>query len=142
MVGDKANDLTEISVDEAVLDIDMPDPPAPESEATTHPHRVLSEDDLVGKTASITYNDNLLDLAMHLRLPVQQCTFVDRVLGVACSGAQPFQVAMRTRGTGVVLEWVRCEDCQKVNYIVLNWLFYTVLLLFVTFVCMFVLFLT
>lgn len=113
MVGDKANDLAEISVDEAVLDIDIPDPPAPESESTAHPQRVLSEDDLVGKTASITYNDNLLDLAMHLKLPVQQCTFADRVLGVACSGAQPFQVAMRTRGTGVVLEWVRCEDCKK-----------------------------
>ncbi|CAM4570179.1 unnamed protein product [Leuciscus chuanchicus] len=80
MVGDKANDLAEISVDEAILDIDMPDPPAPESESTAHPQRVLSEDDLVGKTASITYNDNLLDLAMHLKLPVQQCTFEDRVL--------------------------------------------------------------
>nr|XP_055049509.1 uncharacterized protein LOC129435004 isoform X2 [Misgurnus anguillicaudatus] len=106
MVGDKANDLAEISVDEAVIDIDIPDPPAPESEYAAHSHKVLSEDDLVGKTASITYNDNLLDLAMHLKLPVQKCTFADRVLGIACSGAQPFQVAMKTRGTGVVLEWL------------------------------------
>lgn len=133
MVGDKANDLAEISVDEAVLDIDIPDPPAPESEYAAHPHRVLSEDDLVGKTASITYNDNLLHLAMHLKLPVQKCTFADKVLGIACSGAQPFQVAMRTRGTGVVLEWVRCELVK----VVLNWLFYRVLLLSLLYVCLY-----
>lgn len=89
-------------MDEAVLDIDMPDPPSPESESTAHPHRVLSEDDLVGKPACITYTDNLLHLAMHLKLPVQQCTFRDNMLGVTCSGAPTFQVAMRTRGTGVV----------------------------------------
>ncbi|KAM4560719.1 uncharacterized protein V3H82_014797 [Fundulus diaphanus] len=106
MVGGETNKLANISVDEVVYDFDTPDPPGQDSESTTDPHRVSSEDDLVGKTANITFNENLLTLARHLRLPQQQCSYVDRVLGVACPGSPPFQVTLKTRGTGVILEWL------------------------------------
>ncbi|KAG5275359.1 hypothetical protein AALO_G00146550 [Alosa alosa] len=98
--------MANISVDEVVYDFDTPDPPGQDSESTTDPHRVSSEDDLVGKTANITFNENLLTLARHLRLPQQQCSYVDRVLGVACPGSPPFQVTLKPRGTGVISEWL------------------------------------
>ena len=99
-----------------MLDIDLPEEPeasesASASDFIAHHHRVLSEDDLVGQSANITYNDNLLALAKYLQLPEQQCTFVDKVLGVPCSAKTPFRVTMTPRGTGVVLEWVSWGYC-------------------------------
>ncbi|KAK7130436.1 hypothetical protein R3I93_019927 [Phoxinus phoxinus] len=66
---------------------------------------IVSEDDLVGKQANITYNDNLHALAMYLRLPTEKCNHRDKLSG-PCPGAQPFRVTLKPRGTGVVLEWI------------------------------------
>lgn len=48
-------------MDEAVLDFETSEPP--EEESVLEQHKVKSEEDLVGKHANITYNDNLLQLA-------------------------------------------------------------------------------
>ncbi|KAK7156999.1 hypothetical protein R3I94_006910 [Phoxinus phoxinus] len=101
----KAHDLTEISMDEAVLDFEMPDPPDEDIEKLSEQHKVVSEDDLVGKQANITYNDNLHALAMYLRLPTEKCNHRDKLSGPS-PGAQPFRVTLKPRGTGVVLEWI------------------------------------
>jgi hypothetical protein len=97
-------------MDDAVLDFEMPDPPDEEIEKLSEQHKVVSEDDLVGKKANITYNDNLYALAMYLRIPTEKCNHRDKLSG-PCPGAQPFRVTLKPRGTGVVMEWVRllCE---------------------------------
>ncbi|CAM4597807.1 unnamed protein product [Leuciscus chuanchicus] len=76
-------------------DEDFPHPIPPELESQYIPdqERVLCEEDLVGKSANITYNNNLHRLAMYLML--------------ACRCEPPFQVSLKPRGTGVILEWVR-----------------------------------
>ncbi|XP_039539661.1 uncharacterized protein LOC120487527 isoform X2 [Pimephales promelas] len=99
------NNLAEISLDEAVLDVATPNPPELESQYIPEQERVLCEEDLVGKSANITYNNNLHQLAMYLMLPLQKCNYLDRVSGVACSGEPPFRVSLKPRGTGVILEW-------------------------------------
>ncbi|CAL9703628.1 unnamed protein product [Knipowitschia caucasica] len=104
-VGTRIEELREITVDEAVLDFDTPDDPE-ELDLLPDDDRVETEDDLIGKRANITFNDNLLSLATHLRLPVQKCSYVDKLTGQPCPGVQPFQVVLKPRGTGVVLNWL------------------------------------
>jgi len=119
-IGAKTDKLPEISVDEAVLDFFVSDCPVDESESDSVPeqHRITTEEDLVGKCANITYNDNLLQLARHLKLPIKNCKHMDRLSGCPCPGVPPFQVTLKPRGTGAVLEWVswfwrmRC-DCNS-----------------------------
>ncbi|KAG1927355.1 hypothetical protein F2P79_024293 [Pimephales promelas] len=106
-IGAKTDKLPEISVDEAVLDFFVSDCPVDESESDSVPeqHRITTEEDLVGKCANITYNDNLLQLARHLKLPIKNCKHMDRLSGCPCPGVPPFQVTLKPRGTGAVLEW-------------------------------------
>ncbi|KAK0144638.1 hypothetical protein N1851_016980 [Merluccius polli] len=99
------NNLAEISLEEAVLDVATPNPPDLESQYIPQQERVLCEEDLVGKSANITYNDNLHRLAMYLMLPLQKCHYVDSMSGVACCGEPPFRVTLKPWGTGVILEW-------------------------------------
>lgn len=108
-VGAKTDKLPEISVDKAVFDFVVSDSPVEESESESVPdqQRVTTEKDLVGKCANITYNDNLLQLARHLKLPIKKCKHMDRLSGVPCPGVPPFQVTLKPQGTGAVLEWVR-----------------------------------
>lgn len=115
--GHAVGGLEEITLEEVVVDIDLPEEPGATeaSDFSTHHQRVLSEDDLVGKSANITYNDNLLALAKHMKLPIQQCPFADKEFGVICSGTAPFRVVMTPRGTGVVLKWVSCGKYEKVG---------------------------
>ena len=101
------NQLLEISMDEAVLDMATPNPPGEDIQETPEQQKVLCEEDLVGKSASITYNDHLHRLAMYLQLPMQMCNYSNRVTGATCPGKSPFQVTLKPRGTGVALEWVR-----------------------------------
>ncbi|XP_041944101.1 uncharacterized protein LOC121706417 isoform X2 [Alosa sapidissima] len=107
-VGAKTDKLPEISVDEAVFDFVVAAPPVEESdsESVSDQQRVTTEEHLVGKCANITYNDNLLLLARHLKLPLKNCKHVDRLSGVPCPGVPPFQVTLKPRGTGAVLEWL------------------------------------
>lgn len=96
-------ELPEQSVDEAVLDFEMPEPVNEGPDNFPGQHRVVSEEDLVGKRANITFNDNLLTLAKHLSLPMKKCNHKDKQSG-ACPGAQPFWVDLKPRGTGIVLQ--------------------------------------
>ncbi|KAK7913723.1 hypothetical protein WMY93_013934 [Mugilogobius chulae] len=105
-VGVATEDLHEITVEESVLDFETPDAETPEEpEQVPSAQKVETVEDLIGKKANITYNDNLLSLATFLRLPIQKCNNVDNISGQLCPGAQPFQVVLKTRGTGVILEW-------------------------------------
>lgn len=96
----------EMTVNKTVLDFETP-VPSKDVDPLLNGHRVETEDGLIGKRANITYNENLLSLAKCLRLPVQKCNYVDRLSGQPCPGVQPFQVVLKPRGTGVVLDWVR-----------------------------------
>ena len=90
-----------------MLDVATPNPPDLESQYIPQQERVLCEEDLVGKSSNITYNDNLHRLAMYLMLPLEKCHYVDSMSGVACCGEPPFRVTLKPRGTGVILEWIR-----------------------------------
>ena len=94
-------------MDEAVLDMATPNPPGEDIRETPEQQKVLCEEDLVGKSASITYNDHLHRLAMYLQLPMQMCNYSNRVTGETWRFTRAFQVTLKPRGTGVALEWVR-----------------------------------
>ncbi|XP_073337236.1 uncharacterized protein [Pagrus major] len=93
-------------MDEAVLDVVLPDPPEEDMCDIPDQHKVDNEDELVGKSACITYNANLETLASYLKLPIKLCNHVDKVTGAACPGRPPFEVKQKPRGTGVTLEWL------------------------------------
>ncbi|CAM4732662.1 unnamed protein product [Leuciscus chuanchicus] len=105
-VGAKTDKLPEISVEEAVFDFVVSDSPVEESESVPDQQRVTTEEDLVGKCANITYNDNLLQLARDLKLPIKKCKHMDRLSGVPCPGVPPFQVTLKPWGIVAVLEWL------------------------------------
>ncbi|XP_065153422.1 uncharacterized protein [Paramisgurnus dabryanus] len=104
--GAEIEKLPEIHIDEAVLDVeDVPIVPE-EDQRFPFEHKVETVEDLIGKKANICYNDNLLSLARYMQLPVQFCQFRDPILGTQCNGRPPFHVQLKSRGTGVILEWV------------------------------------
>lgn len=98
--------LPEISMNETVLDVAVPNPTDDQMTDVPDHLNVDSEDDLVGKKACIAYLDNLKMLTSFLQFPMKACTFCDPITGVKCPGRPPFQVEMKPRGTAVVLEWV------------------------------------
>lgn len=105
VVNDKTWGLEEITMDEAVFDFETANPP--ESEDPTCDHaKVISEEELVGKSAHISYNHNLLHLAQHLNLPITKCKHFDQQSQHACPSVPPFDVILKPRGTGVALQWV------------------------------------
>ncbi|KAK7881441.1 hypothetical protein WMY93_029850 [Mugilogobius chulae] len=56
--------LQEISIDEAVLDLEMP-PVVEQEQPAPNASRIEVPEDIVGKKASICYHDNLLSLARY-----------------------------------------------------------------------------
>nr|XP_055044376.1 uncharacterized protein LOC129430825 [Misgurnus anguillicaudatus] len=97
--------LHEISLDEAVLDVVMPTAPEDDERDIPENQKVVCEDDLVGKKASIVYHENLNMLATYLQLPIQRCSNINKVTGAVCKAGPPFEVTLKPRGTGVILEW-------------------------------------
>lgn len=89
-----------------MLDVVMPTAPEDDECDIPESHKVVCEDDLVGKKASIVYHENLNMLATYLQLPIQRCSNFNKVTGALCSAGPPFQVTLKPRGTGVILEWV------------------------------------
>lgn len=92
-----------IGVDEVVHDV----PEDLESEdAPSFPdvERVACEEDLVNKQAAIVYYDNLRTLATFLKLPIQNCP------AEGCLGKPPFELTVASRGSAVILEWVRLHS--------------------------------
>ncbi|XP_067287194.1 uncharacterized protein [Pseudorasbora parva] len=98
--------LQEISMDETVLDAAVPN--STDDQMTDVPDhlKIEKEDDLVGKKACIAYLDNLKMLASFMQLPLKACTFSNKITGEKCTGRPPFQIEMKPRGTGLVLEWL------------------------------------
>ncbi|XP_065109929.1 uncharacterized protein [Paramisgurnus dabryanus] len=66
---------------------------------------VMTEDDLIGKPASITYEVCLKQLATFLVLPVQKCPYTCDVTQVECQCRPPFEVSITRRGTASIMEW-------------------------------------
>lgn len=102
----RIKNLDEISMEETLLDFEVPTPIIDDIKVFPDQDKVVSEDDLVGKPASIVFSQNLLQLTTFLKLPVRCCTYKNIITGERCQGKAPFQVTLKTRGTGVVLEWV------------------------------------
>uniref|UniRef100_A0AAV2JR37 Uncharacterized protein n=1 Tax=Knipowitschia caucasica TaxID=637954 RepID=A0AAV2JR37_KNICA len=65
--------LPEIHIDEAVLDVEEVPIVPEEDQHIPVRHKVETVEDLVGKEASICYNDNLLSLARYMQLPSEYC---------------------------------------------------------------------
>uniref|UniRef100_A0AAV2J9S8 Uncharacterized protein n=1 Tax=Knipowitschia caucasica TaxID=637954 RepID=A0AAV2J9S8_KNICA len=63
--------LHEIHIDEAVLDVEEVPIVPEEDQHIPVRHKVETVEDLVGKEASICYNDNLLSLARYMQLPTE-----------------------------------------------------------------------
>lgn len=86
-----------------MLDVAMP---SAEDDVRDIPesHKVYSEDDLVGKNASIVYHDNLKTLATYLQLPIQRGSNFNNVTGEACSAGPPFEVTLKK------VEWFLLEE--------------------------------
>ncbi|XP_045921241.1 uncharacterized protein LOC123980745 isoform X3 [Micropterus dolomieu] len=95
--------LPEISMDETVLDVAVPNPT--DDQMSDVPDHLKVENDLVGKKACIAYLDNLKLLTSFLQFPMKVCTFSDQITLEKCPGRRPFQVEMKSLGTGLVLEW-------------------------------------
>lgn len=113
MVSDKTQGLLELTLEETVFDFDIATPAESESEPPPDYSKVMTEEDLVGKAAHISYDENLLHLAHHLNLPITRCRHIDLLSQVACPAVPPFEVNLKPRGTGVALEWV--SDFQHVT---------------------------
>lgn len=89
-----------------MLDVALPSAQEDDVPNIPEAHKVVCEDDLVGKNASIVYHENLQMLATYVQLPIKTCRYFNNVTGEACSAGPPFEVTLKTRGTGVILEWV------------------------------------
>ncbi|KAF1384369.1 hypothetical protein PFLUV_G00117620 [Perca fluviatilis] len=111
-----------ISANETVHDIPDIDPPSIDPTPPTQtpifptPLEVITEDDLIGKRASITYEDSLKQLATFLMLPVQSCPYRCNITNVDCLCLSPFEVSITSRGTASILKWT----CP-IGHIVWRW---------------------
>ena len=99
-------ELPAISLEEAVHgtvqhnsaeDVDVP---LPES------LRVVVEEDIIGRGASIAYHDCLKQLTDYLIIPVSMCKAKDPQTNTVCGAERPYEVSVRTRGTAAIIEWV------------------------------------
>lgn len=72
--------------------------------------RVLTEEDLIGRPASIVYHDVIKQLLDFLVLPIDKCSGKDPNTKEPCSATKPFEVSVRSRGTAVIAEWVNTRS--------------------------------
>ncbi|KAK0147922.1 hypothetical protein N1851_012382 [Merluccius polli] len=102
--------LPVIDASETVHDIPDIEPPSvdlpPHQQPLHDKLTVLTEDDLIGKRASITYEHCLKQLATFLVLPIQKCPYICSVNQVECQCIPPFEVSITQRGTASIMEWV------------------------------------
>ncbi len=108
--------LAIIGLDETVYDILDTEPPSADPPPCTQPPcfpsppEVFTEDDLIGKRASIVYEDCLKQLVTFLMLPVQKCPHRCNFSHVECQSLPPFEVSIKSRGTASIMEWV--SNCK------------------------------
>ncbi|XP_026133574.1 uncharacterized protein LOC113112325 isoform X2 [Carassius auratus] len=104
------DNLPVIDASETVHDIPDVEPPSVTLPTLQQPGfpdtlEVMTEDDLIGKRASITYEDCLRQLATLLVLPVQKCPYTCDVSKMECQCRPPFEVSITRRGTASIMEW-------------------------------------
>lgn len=105
------DNLLVIDASETVHDIPDVEPPSVALPPLQQPDfpgtlEVMTEDDLIGKRASIIYEDCLKQLATFLVPPVQKCPHRCDVTQVECQCRSPFEVSIIRRGTASIMEWV------------------------------------
>lgn len=86
--------------------LDILDTESIESQTVPEVMKVLCEDDIVEHPAAITYHACLKQLAEHLLLPIPVCTVKDPLTSAECHAPGPFQILIKSRGTGVIMSWV------------------------------------
>ncbi|XP_035485766.2 uncharacterized protein LOC118307062 [Scophthalmus maximus] len=111
------DNLPTIGIDETVHDLPAPEvlsdePLSLEQPILPGPHKILSEDDIVGVRAAVIYENSLRQLVTFLTLPVHTCTGVLRN-GLVCDSVSPFSTNITIRGTAMSFEWI-CPNghCQ------------------------------
>ncbi|XP_030262348.1 uncharacterized protein LOC115574863 [Sparus aurata] len=104
------HDIPEMEPDPPAVVPPLPQPPFPDV------LDVITEDDLIGKRASIAYEDCLKQLASFLVLPLQRCPYTFGLSQVECQCRPPFEVSITYRGTASIMEWT----CP-VGHIVWRW---------------------
>lgn len=67
---------------------------------------VMTEDDLIGKRASIPCEDCLKQRATFLVILVQKCPYTCDISQVECQCRPPFEVSITHRGTASIMEGV------------------------------------
>ena len=67
---------------------------------------MICKDDIIGKHASITYEDSFINLTNFLALPVDQWPVHNRGTGEDCYVLPPFEVQISSRGTANLIELV------------------------------------
>lgn len=90
------------------------EPPLPEA------MKILVEDDVLGRPASVVYHDCLRQLAELIVLPVKECAAKDPVTKRQCSATAPFELHIKSRGTAVVVDWVSWHILEMI-YIQVIW---------------------
>lgn len=76
-----------------------------------------TEEEFIGKPASIAYHQNLKLLAEFLLLPIPMCTGKDPVTFAECREPGPFPVRVKSRATAAIIEWVGNIDIMLSFYI-------------------------
>lgn len=94
------HDIPEMEPDPPAVVPPLPQPPFPDV------LDVITEDDLIGKRASIAYEDCLKQLTSFLVLPLQRCPYTFGLSQVECQCRPPFEVSITYRGTASIMEWV------------------------------------
>ncbi|KAK7904093.1 hypothetical protein WMY93_016700 [Mugilogobius chulae] len=89
------DDCPVISMEETVHD--EPEDIALEISTPPDALTVLSDEDLIGKPASIVYHDVFKQLLDFLILPIERCPGKDRVTNEACTAFKPFEVTIKSR---------------------------------------------
>ena len=92
----------------------LPEPEDQEEAPSLTPLEVQCEDDIVKKSAAITFEICLEHLLNFLKLPITQCTYADPVLNQPCGADIDFKI--KTRGTAYVIEWVWLLSNILINF--------------------------
>ncbi|XP_070407427.1 uncharacterized protein [Nothobranchius furzeri] len=96
-----------ISLEDTVHDIleNQEESPHIEISAVPEPLKVEVED-LIGHSASITYQSSLKQLVDYLILPVSHCLAKNHQTKKECMASKPFDIQINSRGEAFVIEWV------------------------------------
>uniref|UniRef100_A0A1A7X744 Si:dkeyp-30e7.2 n=1 Tax=Iconisemion striatum TaxID=60296 RepID=A0A1A7X744_9TELE len=68
--------------------------------------KVDVEDDLIGRSASITYQNCLKQLVDYLILPVNHCPAKNPNTREECMAPKPFEIQIKSKGTASAVEWL------------------------------------